>query len=203
MKGANGAVIEEKVIKYKVDSVDPFQGSGYKMSSSDTTTTSSMSAREARLKAFANIETSSKKNQFATATNSNNPSSSQIIESKITNDDVDIEDEALAKALNLSVVDHHTSSTTTSSTSTIKKDSKATEDDLEYASAAAEYDAAIEQNNTNIDKPIEHFIEVEGKEWEEEMVLVPVYIHIYKHIYNITNIYSYLFVYIYNRYLFQ
>eukprot|EP01038_Epipyxis_sp_PR26KG_P010840 gene10840-14551_t len=160
LKGANASAIEAKIVQHKVN-VDPFGGSkGFKLASGDSDA-SVMSAREARLKAFGKFEDPVKDKSTSTSLPS-------ALSSKVLANDGLEEDEALAKALELSLADGSSSknndgsgvkATTNVKVSTESKNS--TQDEADYAAAEAEL-VAFEESN----KPKD--------EWDEEMVPVPV-----------------------------
>ncbi len=161
MKGADPRVLEQKVTQYKVD-VNPFKGAGNTLASPDADpNVPALSAREARLKAFAALEGPQKKP--VPAANAK-PSANDA-----GNDD---EDEALAKALALSIADSKPSGSAAASAQKAAAPAVSQQqqklDDADYAAAAAELDA--QDDNA----PVQHFQEAPGQEWEEEMVPVPV-----------------------------
>lgn len=163
MKGADPRGLEDKVARHKVD-VDPFKGSGYKLSAGNDDAPA-MSAREARLKAFAAME--GPKKAAAAPAPAPAPAASAGASGEsglgLTDGDVD-EDEALAKAMKLSMAEGSAEGKTTE----IKTggDGEATAEEL--AAAEAELDAE------EAAKPLQHYQEAPGQEWEEEMVPVPV-----------------------------
>lgn len=164
MKGANPNTLEEKVIKYKVD-VNPFKGAGNTLSGgSSDPNMPALNAREARLKAFGALEGPHVK-----------PAAK---ESKHV--DQDEEDEALARALELSLAENGSKGPSPAAVPSAASPVRSTpapaavsqaqqkQDDADYAAAAAELEL---QESSG---PVEHFQEAPGQQWEEEMVPVPV-----------------------------
>ncbi|KAJ1402087.1 hypothetical protein B484DRAFT_405513 [Ochromonadaceae sp. CCMP2298] len=147
MKGANPTELEAKVVQYKVQT-DPFGGSsGFKLAGDVDPNAPALSAREARLKAFAAME-----------------GPKRVVEAK-KGEDCD-DDEALSKALSLSLAAETTAPTAPAPS---QASAKSGQDADEYAAAEAEF-AAAEQ----LSSAPQHFQEAAGQEWEEEMVPVPV-----------------------------
>ena len=154
MKGADPRVLEQKVNQYKVE-ISSFKGSGNRLADPNADpNVPALSAREARLKAFSAMEGAHKK-------------PTPVAES---ND----EEEALAKALALSIADNKPSRSGVGAAPakvvaapTVSVAQKK-QDDADYAAAAAELDLQ------DADAPVQHFQETPGQEWEEEMVPVPV-----------------------------
>lgn len=94
-RGADPGGLEAKVIAHKVDAVNPFAGKGQSLSSGAT----AGNAREARLAAFGSIETSK---ASSTSAGTSGASASKSLNAAIAAVDDD-EDEALAKAIALSI----------------------------------------------------------------------------------------------------
>jgi thioredoxin len=173
MKGANPADLEAKVVQYKVQT-DPFGGSaGNKSGSSgDDPNVPALSAREARLKAFAAIEGPRKPVVPAPVAA---PSAEKAEGKDGKKDDCD-DDEALSKALSLSLAgDNATTPAPAPSSAPVSAPaptpaaaSKSGQDADDYAAAEAEL--ALEEAQG----APEHFLEAPGQDWEEEMVPVPV-----------------------------
>lgn len=155
MKGANSAALEQKVVQHKVD-LNPFVGQGQKLSSSDSGVPA-LSAREARLKAFNNIEGPHKQPPV------------KVAPSVKSNDEDADEDEALARALAISIAD------TTKGSTTLEQESKSAvvtasnnQDAADYAAAEAEQDALDQQAAVAA-------VAAANADWDgEEMVPVPV-----------------------------
>ena len=149
VKGADARSVEEKVQQYKVD-VNPFKGSGNRLSSDPIDpNVPALSAREARLKAFASLEGEHKRPSAASTP-------------PVQGDDED--EAALSKALALSMAGENKSTTKLASatqSSVVQK-----QDDADFEAAAAEFDAE--------GTALQHFQETPGQDWEEEMVPVPV-----------------------------
>jgi thioredoxin len=113
MKGANPSALEQKIVQYKVN-VNPFGGSGQKLQSDPAAPT--MSAREARLKQFAALETKKPTSSSNEGGNANTsapaavaqPSAPAVVNASTNSSasekmDVDMdEEEALAQALAIS-----------------------------------------------------------------------------------------------------
>lgn len=174
LKGASKSDLEGKIVKHKVADVNPFAGAGFKLSADP----SGMSMREARLKQFAKLEgprkeiapsssSHSDSNAVVTKDITSSSSISPHIKSLLVEEDID-EDEALSKALELSLAEPKPSSNTSSSSNSSSFLSK--QEEAEFVSAAAELDALDEQNR----QIPEHFQEAPGQQWDEEMVPVPV-----------------------------
>jgi len=162
MKGGNPQALEQKIIQHKVD-LNPFQGSGHKLVSEDTDPNlPALSAREARLKAFASLEGPRKP---INAAEGDTGKKMDIVE------DADDEEEAMAKAMSLSLAGKEEAGDVKpvpSAATAPKKSLQQQQEEADYSAAEAELDA--EEN-----KPLEHVMEAAGgQEWEEEMVPVPV-----------------------------
>lgn len=176
MKGADPGSLEQKVVTHKV-SVDPFGGSaGHKLAAgpSDPNAPPALSAREARLKAFAAMEGPRKQDADSTADNgSGGASGGAGGGGKGANDD-DEEAAALAKAMELSMAaggaGSNNAATNANASSTGSSGGATDAAAAEYAAAEAELDALDAANAM----PPQHFQEAPGQEWEEEMVPVPV-----------------------------
>ena len=165
MKGANPVTLEQKVQQHKV-SLDPFGGStGHKLSTPGGHEPA-LSAREARLKAFAALEGTHKQPAHAApaagsvSTAVGSGSGAGVGAAKM---DVEVheEEEALVKALQLSTADDSKPAAAAVASTAAA---------VEYAAAEAELDA---QDAANAG-PLQHFTAAPGQEWEEEMVPVPV-----------------------------
>jgi thioredoxin 1 len=167
MKGANAGAIEQKVQELKVE-VNPFKGAGNRLSeNSGDPNAPAMSAREARLKAFGAHETAK---QSAPKPGADGPVSKQS-----GGEAYDDEEEALSKALALSLADGQgqpqaapaakaqPAATGSAGGSGAKQSAQ---DEADFAAAAAEFDA---QDNA----APQHFQEAPGQTWEEEMVSLP------------------------------
>jgi thioredoxin 1 len=172
MKGANAGAIEQKIQELKVE-VNPFKGAGNRLSeSSSDPNAPAMSAREARLKAFGAHETAK---QSAPKPAADGPVSKQS-----GGEAYDDEEEALSKALALSLADGQgqpqaapaakappAAASKGSAGGTGAKQSA--QDEADFAAAAAEFDA---QDNS----APQHFQEAPGQTWEEEMVSTVVHL---------------------------
>ncbi len=153
MKGADSNTLEQKVIALKVDNVNPFGGQGFKLAVTETGVPT-LSAREARLKAFGNVEGPHKQ-----------PTPKPVEPTlKLSSEDVD-EDMALAKALAMSAAEATAPVPTITSKPTVA--SKIGED-AAYAAAEAEQDALDQQAAVKAHAAM-------NDDWDgEEMVPVPV-----------------------------
>lgn len=164
MKGADPKALEQKVQQHKVDT-NPFKGAGNRLSDSPAdSNVPALSAREARLKAFAAAEGEHKR-----------PSPQPTAKpSGAGAEAYDDEDEALSKALALSLADAN-AQPSTASDAPAKKEAAGTGRTAEQKrqdeadNAAAEAELAAEQASAP-----QHFQEAPGQQWEEEMVPVPV-----------------------------
>jgi thioredoxin 1 len=169
LKGANPQALEQKVMQHKVDT-NPFKGSGNRLSdSSADPNVPALSAREARLKAFGIHEGEKRPSPAPAVKHTSNPSGGAA--------EYDDEEEALAKALALSLADGKPASTVAESkkaassvpaAAPVRSAAQQKQDDADFAAAAAEFDAS------QPDAAVEHFQEAPGQQWEEEMVPVPV-----------------------------
>jgi thioredoxin len=147
LKGANPSEIEKKVLQYRVANVSTFETSaGHTLSGSADPNVPVLSAREARLKAFASMDGPSTK------------PAAPVVAAKPAADE---EEEALAKAMALSLAEDKSSD---------KKTPQSQREAAEYAAAEAELDAQEARDAA----PVQHFQEAPGQSWEEEMVPVPV-----------------------------
>jgi len=168
MKGANPATLEEKINQHGVAS-NPFGGSGHKLASADADpNVPALSAREARLKAFASVEGPRKSAPATTAAAAAPPVAGAGAGAA---EDCD-EDEALSKAMALSMAGEGAGASAGDNKQPAVKSKAQQLEEAEYAAAAAEVDAA---GGGEEGAQPEHFLEASGgQDWEEEMVPVPV-----------------------------
>lgn len=131
IKGADPNLLEQKVIMHKVD-VNPFAGQGFKLTSDSSAP--AMSAREARLKNFGALEGERKP-----------------VVPKPAAPSVNDEDEALSKAMQMSLAEEKSKDV---------KPSASTSEAEDIAAALAEQDSIDQQAHDD--------------EWGDEMVPVPV-----------------------------
>lgn len=166
LKGANAGAIEQKVQQHKVD-VNPFKGEGNRLSNGPSDPhVPALSAREARLKAFAAMEGERK----APA-----PKQEAPVQKQSAGAAHDDEEEALAQAMSLSLADGSAQGPSgagakkgpTAAPETAAKTSA--QDEADFAAAAAEFDAQEAAKSAP-----QHFQEAPGQTWDEEMVPVPV-----------------------------
>jgi UBX domain-containing protein 1/4 len=121
-RGADPGALEAKVLAHKVDTAAPFAGKGHSLSASSSAPNQpAMGSREARLAAFAHID--AKKSASSTAP----PTTATAA----TSAEVDDEDEALAKAIALSVAEEASKSQAASSTPSTAKAATAASDEVE------------------------------------------------------------------------
>ena len=147
IKGANPGELENKVIKYKVDPVQSFAGSGFTLGAATDSDQSGLSLREARLKAF----------QIAS-----NPIPTSTTPANASSQPMDVEaDEDLAKAIALSIEEAQSTGggklSGETSLATKVNDKAIEQDKLDTAEAEAEQAR-------------------EDAEWGEEMVSTVYYI---------------------------
>lgn len=152
MKGANPMALEQKINAHKVE-VNPFAGEGFKLVSANTENPPG-NAREARLRAFGNIEGAHVK----PAAKAETPKSAEE----------DDEDAALAKALALSIAD---AANTNSKPSAAAAAAPSAEDLAEMAAMEAEQEALDQQA---LQQSAIANAASANSEWDEEMVPVPV-----------------------------
>eukprot|EP00428_Durinskia_dybowskii_P066835 CAMPEP_0170387838 /NCGR_PEP_ID=MMETSP0117_2-20130122/17769_1 /TAXON_ID=400756 /ORGANISM="Durinskia baltica, Strain CSIRO CS-38" /LENGTH=616 /DNA_ID=CAMNT_0010643729 /DNA_START=35 /DNA_END=1885 /DNA_ORIENTATION=+ len=165
LKGADPSAIEQKIAQHKVD-VNPFTGSGHRLVDPESTDphVPALSAREARLKAFASLEGERKQT-------SSTPTTGTTSVPAAANCEKDDEEEALSKALSLSLADGTSLAPNKKvpAAAPTQTASQRKQEEADYAAVQAEFDA----QDSNAAAP-EHFKEAPGQTWEEEMVPVPV-----------------------------